>query len=131
MSTYSPLLLLHYFLQALSLLSTLHLTLSASTLSPLHALTPHTLLLHQQLHVVTFDSPTLEKHLQPGADNQKQLSLELDQIKAIFQKVYRDHLETEDDQLGLMDDLLNDLDASHIDLGLTLRRYSERLYADL
>jgi hypothetical protein len=59
---------LHYFLQALSLLSTLHLTLQASTLSPLHALTSHTLLLHDQLHVVTFDFPILEKHLTPEAD---------------------------------------------------------------
>jgi hypothetical protein len=45
--------------------------------------------------------------------------------------VYRDHLETEADQLGLMDDLINDLEASHIDLGLILRRYSERFYSDI
>ena len=45
--------------------------------------------------------------------------------------MYRDHLETEDDQLGVMDDLLEDLDASHNDLGLILRRYSERLSTDL
>ena len=52
-------------------------------------------------------------------------------MKAIFQKVYRDHLETEADQLGVMDDLINDLDASHIDLRLILRRYSERFYSDI
>ena len=45
--------------------------------------------------------------------------------------MYRDHLETEDDQLEVMDDLLSDLDASQIDLGLIHRRYSERLYTDL
>jgi hypothetical protein len=63
--------LLHYFLQALSLLSTLHLTLQASTLSPLHALTPHTLLLLDDLHLVTFDFATLEKHLAPDDCRQK------------------------------------------------------------
>jgi len=45
--------------------------------------------------------------------------------------VYRDHLETEADQLGVMDDLIHDLDASHIDLGVTLRKYSERFYSDI
>jgi hypothetical protein len=130
-TTYSPLLLLHYFLQALSLLSTLHLILQASTLSPLHAFTPNTLLLHDQLYLVTYDFATLEKHLAPDDDSQKYLSLELDQVRAIFQKVYRDHLETEADQLGVMDDLISDLDASHIDLGVTLRRYSERFYSDV
>ena len=45
--------------------------------------------------------------------------------------MYRDHLETEADQLGVMDDLISDLDATHIDLGVTLRRYSERFYSDI
>jgi hypothetical protein len=45
--------------------------------------------------------------------------------------VYRDHLETEADQLGVMDDLINDLEANHIDLGLILLTYSERLYSDI
>jgi hypothetical protein len=62
---------LHYFLQALSLLSTLHLTLQASTLSPLHALTPHTLLLRDDLHVITFDFAALENHLGPDDGSQK------------------------------------------------------------
>jgi hypothetical protein len=70
----------------------------------------------------------LEKHMQP-ADHQKHL-IEVDLVKEIFIRVYRDHLESEEDQIQIIDDLIRDLDSNELDLKELLKTYQDRFNSD-